>query len=255
MKRLTIVLILFLTVLSMTFSQFITEPPVIEFDVDFGNNSYGVLRYYGYRPSEDDFWLEIITGSLFNNLISSKETLAPPSYTEIDDNKALDEFVKATMERNNLTVCITLFPNEIDGFTYVVNYSFNNYKTFGFISMDSIGYIPPSVQPPQVNVTTSKYKIVTGRAYSFSISQDELRKRINLQNYNDIVSWLRWGSNNVIESTGVQFDRLINVLVNNLKNEQSAAENTVRNIGNSIKYQWLVDSDGFITEWIIYFKE
>jgi hypothetical protein len=76
-----------------------------------------------------------------------------------------------------------------------------------------------------------------------------------LQNYNDIVSWLRWGSNNVIESTGVQFDRLINVLVNNLKNEQSAAENTVRNIGNSIKYQWLVDSDGFITEWIIYFKE
>jgi len=122
--------------------------------------------------------------------------------------------------------------------------------------MDSVGFNSPVVQPPPlVNTTPSGYTIVTGRAYASSITQDELRKRINLQTYNDIVSWLRWGSNNVVESSGVQFERLINVLVNNFRNERSAAENNVRNIGNNIRYQWLVDSNGRVTEWIVYYRE
>jgi len=258
MKRIIGLLILFLTVSSMVFSQFIMEQPVIEFDIDFGSGSFGILRYYGYRPTEEEFWLEAVTGSIFHNLIDHSETLILPSFTVIEDNAALDDFIKTTMRRNNITVCITLFSNYYGGYTYIVNYSFDNFITFGFISMDSMRYVSPSYKPetpPSVINTTPVYTIVTGRAVTAGITQDELRKRINLQSYNDIVSWLRWGSNNVVESSGVQFDRLINVLVNNFKNERNSAENTVRNIGNDIRYHWLVDSNGRVTEWIVYFRE
>jgi len=258
MKRLIGILILFLTISSMAFSQFVMELPVIEFDVDFGNDSFGILRYYGYRPSEDEFWFEAVTGSIFQNLIDPSETLILPSFTVIEDNTALDDFIKSTMRRNNISVCITFFSNDYGGFTYIVNYSFDNFVTFGFLSMDSIGFVSPSnrpVTPPTVINTTPLYTIVTGRVISAGITQDELRKRVNLQSYNDIVSWLCWGSNNVVESSGVQFDRLINVLVNNFRNERSAAENTVRNIGNNTRYQWLVNSNGRVTEWIVYFRE
>jgi hypothetical protein len=257
MKRLIVLLLLFLTVSSMAFSQFVLESPVIEFDVDFGKESFGILRYYGYRPTEDEFWLEVVTGSIFNNLIDPPESLMLPSFTVIEDNTALDDFVKTTMRRNNITVCITYFSNNFDGYTYIVNYSFDNYKTFGFVSMDSIVYKTAANKPeaPPIVNTIPRYTIVTGKTYATSITQDELRKRINLQNYNDIVSWLRWGSNDVVESSGVQFDRLINVLVNNFKSERSVAENSVRNIGNNVRYQWLVNSYGRVTEWIVYFKE
>jgi len=53
MKRLIGILILLLTVSTFAFSQFITEQPVIEFDVDFGNDSFGILKYYGYRIIEE----------------------------------------------------------------------------------------------------------------------------------------------------------------------------------------------------------
>jgi len=258
MKRLIGILILFLTISSMAFSQFVTEQPVIEFDVDFGSNSFGILRYYGYRPTEDEFWLEAVTGSIFQNLIDPSETLIFPSFTVIENNTALDDFIKTTMRRNNITVCITLFSNDYGGYSYIVNYSFDNFVTFGFLSIDSTGYVPPSkrsVTPPPVINSNPVYTIVTGKAFAASITQEELRKRINLQNYNDIVSWLRWGSNDVVESSGVHFDRLINVLVNNFKNERSAVENTVRNTGNNIRYQWLVDGNGRVTEWIVYFRE
>jgi len=258
MKKIIIVLFMFLIVSAIAFSQFVTEPPVIEFDVDFGSNSFGVLRYLGYRVNHDDFWLEVVTGSIFHNLIDPSETLILPSFTVIEENNNLDEFIKSTMRRNNITVSITLFANAFSGFTYIVNYSFDNFKTFGFISMDSAGYVSPSSRPsipPPTVTTAARYTIVTGRAFVNSITQEELRKRINLQNYNEIVSWLRWGSNNVVESTGVQFDRLINVLVNNFRNERNAAENTVRNIGTNIRYHWLVDSNGRVTEWIVYFLE
>jgi len=244
MKRIIGILILLLVISPIAFSQFVMEPPVIEFDVDFGSDSFGILRYYGYRPTEDDFWLEVVTGSIFNNLIDPPESLILSSFTVMEDNTALDDFIKSTMRRNKITVCITYFSNKFDGYTYIINYSFDNYKTFGFVSMDSI-----------VHKSASVYTIVTGKSYTTSITQDELRKRINLQNYNDIISWLRWGSNNVVESSGVQFDRLINVLVNNFKDERNVAENTVRNIGNNSMYQWLIDSKGRVTEWIVYFRE
>ena len=241
----------------MAFSQFVMEQPVIEFDVDFGSNSYGILHYYGYRPTEDEFWLEAVTVSIFQNLIDPSETLILPSFTLIDDNSSLDNYIKSTMRRNNIPVCITLFSNDYGGFTYIGNYSFDNFKTFGFISMDSTGYVSPfnrfETQPPVI--TSSLYTVLTGRVFTTSITVDELKKRIYLQNYNDIVSWLRLGSINVVESTGVQFDRLINVLVNNFNNELSAAENAVRNIENYSRYHWLVDNNGNITEWIVYFWE
>ena len=257
MRRILFILLMILTVSSVAFTQFVMESPVIEFDVDFGDDSFGVLRYYGYRVSEDDFWLEVVTGSVFHNLISPSETLIIPSFIIIEDNTVLDDYIKNTMRRNNITVCVTLYFNDYGGFTYIVNYSFDNYQTFGFLSMDSTGYVSPFIPetPPPVINTTQRYTVVSGRAFFSGITQDELRRRINLQEYNEIVSWLRRGSNNVVESSGVQFERLINVLVNNFRSERSAAENSVRNIGNNIRYQWLVDSNGRVTEWIVYYRE
>ena len=255
MKKLIWVLIIILTVSSLAFSQFVLEPPVIEFDVDFGADSIGILHYYGYRVSEENFWLDVISGSVFHNLIYPSETLIPRSYREVDDNTALDDFIKSTMRRNNITVCITLFPNDFDGYTYIINYSFDKFNKFGFISMDSTMYDASSARTDTATTKMQKYTIVTGRAFFNNITQDELRKRINLQGYNEIVSWLRWGSDNVIETSGVQFDNLINVLVNNFKIERSAAENTVRNIGNNALYQWLTNSSGRITDWIVYYEE
>jgi hypothetical protein len=258
MKKYILTIILILSVSSLSYSQFVIEPPIVEFDVDFGDDSFGVLHYFGYRVSEDDFWEEIIIGSVFDNLIDPSETLILSSFTLLEDNIALDDYIKNTMIRNKITVYLTLFANYYGGFTYVVNYSFDNYETFGFISIDSIGYVSPSVQPevspPAIN-TTPSYTIITGRAYATSITQDELRKRINLQNYKEIASWLRWGSSDIVESTGVQFNNLINVLVNNFKIERYTAENTVRNIGNNISYHWLINNNGRVTEWIIYFRE
>jgi len=176
MKRLIGILIMFLAVSTFAFSQFVMEQPVIEFDVNFGSDSFGILRYYGYHINEDDFWEEVITGSVFNNMIGSSKTLILPSFTIIDDNTALDDYIKTIMQ-------------------------------------------------------------------------------INLQSYDDIVSWLLRGSNNVIESSGVQFESLINVLVNNFKKERSVAENTIRNIGNTIMYQRLIDYNERVTEWIVYFRE
>jgi len=258
MKRLIGLLIMFLTVSTISFSQFITEQPVIEFDVDFGNNSFGILRYHGYRPTEDEFWFEAVTGSVFQNLTDPSETLILSSFTVIEDNSHLDEFIKTTMRRNNIPVCITLHPNNYGGFTYIVNFSFDNFTTFGFLSMDSIGYVSSSnrsVTPLHGANTTAVYTIVTGRINTGNFTQNELRKRINIQSYNDIVNWLKRISIDVVESSGVQFDNLINVLVNNFNEERNIAENTVRNIGNNVKYQWLIDYSERITEWIVYFEE
>jgi len=239
MKKLIVLFIILLTVSSLAFSQFVLEQPVIEFDVDFGNNSLGILRYYGFRVSEDEFWYEAVSSSIFYNLIDPSETLILPSFTLIEDNSSLDDYIKSTMRRYNINVCITLYSNIYDGFTYMVNYSFDNFKTFGFISMDSTGYVSPfnrsETQPPVT--TSSLFTVVTGRVVTSNVTEEELLKRINLQSYNDIVSWLRWNSNNYVESTGVQHDRLVNVLVNNFKFERSAAENTIRNIGNYYKFK------------------
>jgi hypothetical protein len=258
LKRITVFFILFFTTSSVIFSQFYTEAPILNFDVDFGNDSFGILRYNCYRPTEKEFWTEIITGAYFQYQIDPPESLIPRSYTEIENNVNLDEYVKTTMKRNNITVCETFFANDFGGFTYVVNYSFDNYKTFGFISMSSTGYESPSAKtvPQQVTPSTvPKYKIITGRADTYGpITQDELRKRINLQSYNDIVSWLRYNSHNVVESSGVTFDRMVTVLVNNFKMERNNAENSLRNIGNNSRYHWLYSGDR-VTEWIVFIKE
>jgi len=258
MKKFIGILILFVCINTMVFSQFVLEPPIIEFDVDFGSDSFGILRYYGYRPLELDFWIETASGSIFQNLIDSSETLILSSFSAIEDNIALDNFIKSTMRRNNIPVCITFLPNDFGGFTYIVNFSFDNFTTYGFISMDSKRYVSPSNKSevfPLIIDVPSLYTIITGRTVSISITEDELSKRINLQNSNDIISWLRMGSIDIIESSGVQFDRLINVLENNFKNDYNSARNTVRNIGNNVMYHWLADSNGRIIEWIVYFME
>ena len=194
----------------------------------------------------------------FHNLIDPSETLILPSYAIIEDNTALDEYIINTIRGNNITVCITLFSNIFSGFTYIVNYSFDNFKIFGFISMDSIVYVSPSNSPetPSSAISiTSVFVVVTGKAFLPSITEEELIKRINLQGYNELIHWLSYGSINIVESSGVSFDRLANVLVNNFRHDRNTAENTIRSIGNNSQYHWLMDLNGCITEWIVYFWE
>lgn len=58
-------------------------------------------------------------------------------------------------------------------FSHIVNYSFDNFITFGLLSMDSIGYVSSSnrpLTPPPVVNTTPVYTIVTGKVFSTSIN-------------------------------------------------------------------------------------
>jgi hypothetical protein len=123
-----------------TYLPFYFEVPLKEIDIDFFfGGGGGILHYYGYRPNKDEF-LSVINRKFFEDTISPSETLLTQSYYSIDNNTALDERIKVFMRSNNLTFCFTFYLNEYGGFTYVVNYSFDNYKTFGFVSMDTYGY-------------------------------------------------------------------------------------------------------------------
>jgi tetratricopeptide (TPR) repeat protein len=111
---------------------------IVSFEVDFRDRYVGILTYNGYRPSEAEFW-EMINGGYFQNQIAASETLIPESYYSIENNTGLDARIKDAMRKNGITFCETHFANDYDGFTYGVNYSFDAYKTFGFICMDSAG--------------------------------------------------------------------------------------------------------------------
>jgi hypothetical protein len=108
--------------------------PVHKFEVDSDS-------YYGYRPGREEFFAATaIKGGYFQYQLDPPETLVSSSYRHINNNTALDNRVKTLMRNNNLTCCETYNANDSGGFTYVVHYSFDNYKTFGTVSMDSTGY-------------------------------------------------------------------------------------------------------------------
>jgi len=119
-------------------SPFYFRDPLFEIDINFGSE-LGILSYWGYRPSWEEFSL-VINGTYFYDYLSSSESLLQDSYLIIENNINLDERVKTFMRLNNLTFAGTLIGNDIGGFTYIVNYSFDNFRTFGYISMDSYGY-------------------------------------------------------------------------------------------------------------------
>jgi hypothetical protein len=136
MKKILVTAVLFLVIsASDVFAQFYKQP-VCEFDVDFSNSMGIILHYFGFRPREKEF-IEAVHTGFFPYFIDPDEILMPPSYRRIENNTALDERIKTLMRKNKITVCITGYPNDYDGFIYIVNYSFDNYKTFGFVSMDS----------------------------------------------------------------------------------------------------------------------
>ena len=117
-----------------TYRPFYIERPVASININFGYDLY----YLGFRPSREQFFQDI--NDYFKNTIEPYETLLPQTYNSIENNIELDERVKNFMRSNNLTVCTTIDLNNYGGFIYIVNYSFDNYKSFGFISMDAHGY-------------------------------------------------------------------------------------------------------------------
>jgi hypothetical protein len=97
---------------------------------------WGILKYSGYRPTEDDFW-NVIHYSYFQDQIDFPEVLILTTFSLIENNTVLDERIKTFMRINELTCCETSFVNNDGGYSYIVNYSFDNYETFGYISIDS----------------------------------------------------------------------------------------------------------------------
>jgi hypothetical protein len=118
---------------------FYVKTPIYEFDIDFGNIDLGILHYHGYRTGKTGFWITMHNG-YFQYQVTPSETLIPESYYSLENNTVLDERIKDTMRRNEINVCETFYANDYGGFTYIVNYSFDNYRTFGFIRMASSGY-------------------------------------------------------------------------------------------------------------------
>jgi hypothetical protein len=113
---------------------------ISEIDIEFDT----ILHYKGYCLSYDEFLnAGILEGKYFQEKINPPEYLIPQSYRALENNPKLDNRIKIFMCENKITVCETVFPcksffaDDYDGFTYVVNYSFDNYKTFGFIAMDT----------------------------------------------------------------------------------------------------------------------
>jgi hypothetical protein len=95
-----------------------------------------IIHYKGYRPNQEEF-LEILSGEYFLDKVNPPEVLIQKSFRSLENNTILDNRVRAFMRDNDLTLCETFFPNVFGGFTYLVNYSFDDYKTFGLITMDS----------------------------------------------------------------------------------------------------------------------
>jgi hypothetical protein len=103
-----------------------------------------ILSYKGYRPTHDEF---VKTGgpnwTYFQNKVGSGEKLIKNSYDQTPNNTELDDRVKIFMRNNKLTVCETDYietvstkeAGDLNYIRYVVNYSFDNYKTFGYVSM------------------------------------------------------------------------------------------------------------------------
>jgi hypothetical protein len=116
---------------------------ITEIDIDFSvriDPKYylldQIIHYKGYRPSLEEFFA-LIRGKYLQDKIVQPEVLIPESYRTVKNNTDLDNRVKAFMRDNELTLCETFFPNAYGGFTYIVNYSFDDYTTFGLIAMDS----------------------------------------------------------------------------------------------------------------------
>ena len=117
-------------------TPFYTRGPAYKFNIYF--DDLGVLNYYGYRPGRKEFLTAVaLNGGYFQYQLGTKETLIPQSYYHLQNNTELDNRIRNIMRSNNLTCCETVYANKYGGFTYLVNYSFDNYKTFGFVTMDS----------------------------------------------------------------------------------------------------------------------
>jgi len=139
MKKGFIFFILLISISSVGFAQFYTKTPVCEFEVDFSYIGLGILKYYGFCPSKeeiDNIDLELY----FKYQLSSSETLIQDSLYIYENNTSLDVHVKNAMRSNNITFCKTRYANDYGGFNYIFNVSFDNYKTFDTIAMESTLY-------------------------------------------------------------------------------------------------------------------
>jgi len=109
---------------------------------------------------------------------------------------------------------------------------------------------------------TTTYTVITGLSSGVpgltagGVSESELQRRVNLQEYNDVITYLRRNSSNIIEASGVSFDRLTNILVNVIGFERRIAENDIRNIGNGYRVVWNRSPVFFnVNDWVVYLTD
>jgi hypothetical protein len=136
MKKVFVFFILLITLSSVVFAQFYTETPVCEFEVDFTYIGLGIIKYYGFRPSKEEI-VNLDLKRYFEYQLDSFEILIPDSLYIIENNTSLNINVRNAMRSNNITFCKTRYINENGGITYIFNVSFDNYKIFHTIAMDS----------------------------------------------------------------------------------------------------------------------
>jgi hypothetical protein len=103
---------------------------ISEIDIEFSS-----------RVDPEYEFFEVLSGKYFRDKVKQPEVLIYQSYLVVGYNPGLDNRVKAFMHDNKLTLCETFFPNDHSGFTYIINYSLDNYKTFGLISINSFSKI------------------------------------------------------------------------------------------------------------------
>jgi len=240
-RILLIVLLIFIS--STVFAQFYKQQPDYEFEVDF-NKIFGSTFYY------KGYYVEDITA--FNNVLDSyikyvselkKDYYIVNSYS-LKDNTVLDERIKRFMRWGNVTVCTTSYEDRYGNIEYLLNYSFDNYQTFGFLSLTTCHY------------TKMFYSVTTGHCQLKRVTETELKKRRSLD-MESALKLLLDNSYDEFSANYVSFTNLSDVLISTFKQDKNSIQKNLIQIyrDKNIEFKWLTDSNGFVTEWIVFFKE
>ena len=95
--------------------------------------------------------------------------------------------------------------------------------------------------------------VYTGNISNGRVRESDLRRRIELQDSEDVINWLWNSSYNRFNSEAVPSGRLINVLVTDFNLNRSTAERDVNNAELfSTNFRWVTSSGGFVILWIAY---
>jgi hypothetical protein len=95
-----------------------------------GGSGDSVLTYSGFRVDELSFWKGALDYFAEGGAVGTKYSQQPCRI--IENNTGLDSRVKQFMKGNGINVCTTAYYTDA-GYIFVMNYTFDKYKTFGTV--------------------------------------------------------------------------------------------------------------------------